>query len=74
VLKMHVAALFSGPLIALGKIGLLVRCRYRLARQHQPERIRANMNPPHSLRMSRAQPGRHPRADITAASKKSLVS
>jgi len=70
---MHVAAFFSGPLIALGKIGLLALCRCRLAR-HQPERIRANMNPPHSLRMSRAQPGRHPRADITAAGKKSLVS
>src|SRR5262245_7265710 len=52
---MHVAPLFSAPLIAPGKIGLLFRCRYRLARQHQPERIRANMNPPHSLGMSRAQ-------------------
>src|SRR5215813_5544609 len=32
------------------------------------------MNAPHSLRMSYAQPGRHPRADITAAGKKLLVS
>src|SRR5579871_5852091 len=71
---MHVAALFGGPLIAQGKIGPLFRCRYRLAWQRQPERIRADMNAPHSLRMSHAQPGRYPRADITAAGKKSLVS
>src|SRR6516225_6088701 len=73
LLNMHVAALRSSPLITLGKIGPLVRCRYRLARQRQPERIRANMNAPHSLRMSHAQPGRHPRADTTAARTKSLL-